>query len=673
MKVVQNNFTALGLSVFIVWAPYEADAQLTKLCIDGIADAVVTEDSDVLVYSAAAHKAFPVLFKLDRYTGACDKISMQFLLSPTPEHLSKSFKSNNTIESLIQTLASRQKKREGFGVRLFVQSCILAGSDYSINTLDNIGLVTSFRMIRDNAYRNDNVRFLKVLQSLPPKIKRNLDINVYEEKLAKSEAVFYYHLVKHKDGIVKPLSTPRLSSAENRIEHHFTDHFPFMARFTDWSFLGVEFAPNKKVSAPLTISSIVEPAKDVEKRLNPPLPSITLLTTQKLNDQAKEIPKRHSPPIRSRQSLIPKKPIHNPYKKQKTGDRRTPLEERNSNSSLPPRRESKKYSCGDIKSYLESMPDPRFVKKRFPAKSPRKSESMQAALFKSFFQHKPIQNLTSNTSEFAAFEYAPGEDSDEYAECPNYPCTLRGVNEAVGHTCAQRIEESCSTTGPETSHKPIEAHLQKSPILDLTDSRSCPRSVKELPGSEEASTCRNHQDSDFLDGNATCLEVSPLDSNVGSITSKYFKKKCDPRRVTLDMFQNTVTRFTRPCGLSAGPRDPDEEGPTKIPPRNSEEEDCVDSPDSNHFNYSDGEELDEVIKNVEVEHSYLRYSPFTRSEPGRSSLTTAEEQKEKIKRSSPLISRILRQQQQKFTTEVKKYKQLTLNTDQSEEDFLWNG
>jgi len=71
--------------VQLVWAPYEADAQLVKLCVDGITQAVVTEDSDVLVYSAACQVSFPILFKLDGNTGACDLVTMNWLLSPDPK------------------------------------------------------------------------------------------------------------------------------------------------------------------------------------------------------------------------------------------------------------------------------------------------------------------------------------------------------------------------------------------------------------------------------------------------------------------------------------------------------------------------------------------------------------------------------------------------------------
>ncbi len=42
-------------------APYEADAQLAFLCASGIADGVITEDSDTLPYRCST-----VLFKMER-------------------------------------------------------------------------------------------------------------------------------------------------------------------------------------------------------------------------------------------------------------------------------------------------------------------------------------------------------------------------------------------------------------------------------------------------------------------------------------------------------------------------------------------------------------------------------------------------------------------------------
>jgi len=44
MKEVKQAFHN-NPRLHLVWSPYEADAQLAKLCIDGIADAVITEVS----------------------------------------------------------------------------------------------------------------------------------------------------------------------------------------------------------------------------------------------------------------------------------------------------------------------------------------------------------------------------------------------------------------------------------------------------------------------------------------------------------------------------------------------------------------------------------------------------------------------------------------------------
>ena len=73
------------VKVECVWSPYEADAQLARLCVDGRADAVVTEDSDVLVYSAVTRVPFPIIYKLDRKDGSCDVVTMDWLLNLNPE------------------------------------------------------------------------------------------------------------------------------------------------------------------------------------------------------------------------------------------------------------------------------------------------------------------------------------------------------------------------------------------------------------------------------------------------------------------------------------------------------------------------------------------------------------------------------------------------------------
>ena len=51
-----------------VVSPSEADVQLAYLCKIGVADAVLTEDSDVMVYSVASSTYFPALYKYDHWT-----------------------------------------------------------------------------------------------------------------------------------------------------------------------------------------------------------------------------------------------------------------------------------------------------------------------------------------------------------------------------------------------------------------------------------------------------------------------------------------------------------------------------------------------------------------------------------------------------------------------------
>ena len=64
---VQAAVAHLGVEIIV--APYEADAQLAFLSRNGHVDAVISEDSDLLVYGCPE-----VLFKLDSASGFCDRI-----------------------------------------------------------------------------------------------------------------------------------------------------------------------------------------------------------------------------------------------------------------------------------------------------------------------------------------------------------------------------------------------------------------------------------------------------------------------------------------------------------------------------------------------------------------------------------------------------------------------
>jgi len=276
-KAIQKKWGNSGSGIFgsssiveCVFSPFEADAQLAKLCIDGLADAVVTEDSDLLVYSTVCLNPFPIIFKLDRKTGTCNVITMNWLLhanipstimsnssnhhhhthpcihrvlqpihtTTTSNENTKKSKSKrgatggggasgSNLLSCLQAMVTRETCQKGAGARMFVQACIMAGCDYAPSRLQGIGIVSAFKMIKENAYRDPGRRFYYILKGFPKdKIlpssssttsattattaatssstrndirTRREDasrlLNEYEELLAKSEAVFFFHHV----------------------------------------------------------------------------------------------------------------------------------------------------------------------------------------------------------------------------------------------------------------------------------------------------------------------------------------------------------------------------------------------------------------------------------------------------------------------------------------------
>jgi hypothetical protein len=339
----------------------------------------------VLVYSVASHVPFPVLFKVDRHSGSCDIINMDWLLTPVVEEHAQALTSNKqggaALETLLKNMASRQTRRQGFGVRLFVQACVLAGCDYAPSRLNGVGLVNAFKLVRDNAYRNHANRFEKMLASLPRKLRAEINVDEYETLLAKSEAVFYYHLVRHADGTVKPINKLRFSDKKNGEIEQFEDHFPFLNRFDEEiSFLG-------DMEAPPPISELIIPQEVIfaPKLLSPAKKAHNVLMMTK---------KRPLPQ--------PESKITNPYRKQKLA----PMAERCPLAVLDPnldnhqaRRENpfsqfsrktenpvssksitepRASGCDMRKYFLDQQQDVRFVKRHFPSVPRPVMESMRS-------------------------------------------------------------------------------------------------------------------------------------------------------------------------------------------------------------------------------------------------------------------------------------------------------
>jgi 5'-3' exonuclease len=651
--------------VIIVSAPYEADAQLIKLCIDQQADAIVTEDSDVLLYSAAAHAAVPVLFKLDRQTGNCQKISMEFLLSMSPADADKATKTNNKLESMIRNLASRQGKRKGFGVRLFIQACVLGGCDYSINNLDGVGLVGAFKLVRDNAFRNDNVRFRKILQSLPNKIKKKLNIDEYEERLAKSEAIFYYHLVSHLGGDVKPLLVPRISSEENPQEHDHTNHYPFMKRFEgDWSFLGDEASSLVRGASQIFATTSGEDLYVA----NAPRNQEAIGTKSNFFDK----------PLTTKR---PPGPIHNPYKKLKTQaeeSKRAPLEERNVNNlcvtKISVTEQSRELAQNelDMIKYFEDIPDPRYVKRKFSEKKLPKSTTQSI--------------LDSDTTSLWKVGQSEGRRPDVhrwgnsmFAEFQNM------LNSQVGQAFETKAKHNAKQPNSqgEDGYKMCQLREEDaaSAVQREPPSHNGPAATSNVISSQSCATAGPNSQIDLTSSD----DENVIAQNHVAHTSKYFRKTNDPRRVT----------------LGASDEDPSMR-PTKSPQillKNGSV-----SPHENDW------DSDDIVESPMKHHMDSHVGSTFRSKNSYDCNTSGMRQKQhsKPKAIGPLLAGFQRQQQffghlkhssqrtftyssagkalkmksltayfpSPETAEVKKrphFNQLALTTNQSDEDFLWNG
>lgn len=290
----------------IIWSPHEADAQLVQLIQDQRAQFVITEDSDVLVYSAACQISFPIVYKLDRNTGSCDIWNMDWLfvpkLQPTtiapdnvttfddPMNTKRKTKkcdaagattkngNNNALQSLLTALSVRQQREHGLGSRLFVQACILAGCDYAPSTLLNgVGFITALKAVCDTIHRPSDERLQYIVQFQLSKRKKMLknsnipstantnsadtNLETIIELLMKCEAVFYYHPVRDSNGNIVYLigNPPPLMynsntvvdiptiDGETALQKSIKDHRPSMERFPQemWeTFLGALDSPH---------------------------------------------------------------------------------------------------------------------------------------------------------------------------------------------------------------------------------------------------------------------------------------------------------------------------------------------------------------------------------------------------------------------------------------------
>jgi exonuclease-1 len=209
-----NTISALRkLAIDVIISPYEADAQLAHLCNIGYCNSVLTEDGDILVYSAICGDPFNVFYKFDK-TGSVqvinlgqigvlgdhgDDSSSQISGTQSSEggkyNVSKSSKKGNVKEKEKGEkafMAGLKCFRGSKGRRMFAQCCILAGCDYS-ESIHSIGLIQAQKaIIRFKDCPNDE-RLSKVCTYLK---SMNKDVpEDYLGRVLKAEMLFHYHPV----------------------------------------------------------------------------------------------------------------------------------------------------------------------------------------------------------------------------------------------------------------------------------------------------------------------------------------------------------------------------------------------------------------------------------------------------------------------------------------------
>lgn len=277
-RAVGKKFAKRCAVVECMFAPFEADAQLVCAVRDGLVDAVMTEDSDVLVYSVAANVPCPIVYKFKHDDGSCVILNTNWLCDGnggdgeegcsgsggTTAALAELCRgSNHVFASQLRMLHTRECRERGSGRRLFVQACVLSGCDF-VPHLSGFGTKKAFKLIYQNASRSSERRLHQICKSirastsssssssisndkdvtavLNPKHMKEEHWNAYEENLYKAEAAFYYHHVRDARGKIEPLCSIPLSS--NDMTATSTTMFqsqetPDVSRFQgDLSFVG---------------------------------------------------------------------------------------------------------------------------------------------------------------------------------------------------------------------------------------------------------------------------------------------------------------------------------------------------------------------------------------------------------------------------------------------------
>lgn len=256
--------------------------------------------------------------------------------------------------------------------------------------------MNAFKLVRDNSYRNDSDRFRKILDSLPRKVKATINVDEYEDTLARSEAVFYHHVVLHTNGHHSHITAIRIADKENLGQNCTNNHSPLLCRFgDDLNFLG-ETETNRSLK-----STPVSQCASLDNRESNNLPAV----------------------VGNRTSIADASIVKNPYSKNSNNNGDGRMQGGTKSKTNPARNRFSGYACtqsseSNIRKYLK-QDDVRFVKRRFPSCSSEKSNNrlQQKSIFsligKELGQPAKSSNKAAGLASASTFDYgADQEDSD---------------------------------------------------------------------------------------------------------------------------------------------------------------------------------------------------------------------------------------------------------------------
>ena len=264
------------MDVTVIVAPYEADVQLAYLCRIGMCQAILTEDSDVMVYAAITGMSIPILYKFDK-SGMVHCLDINCILNGAhTEELSmtggtgsqsntdsqgssasfSSITSKSSTSSSSTTSTSAMLRTGSVGVattrvkstkmdsavdklrlhfsgqrgrRMFVQLCILAGCDYS-ESLRGMGFLTALDMVVKFHRVDANSRIHKICSAHQQKGKKDKQKTLpvgYLDRARRAEHLFFYQLVYDPiDDCLKPFSTQGDTECYSTIDKEDTDWLP---------------------------------------------------------------------------------------------------------------------------------------------------------------------------------------------------------------------------------------------------------------------------------------------------------------------------------------------------------------------------------------------------------------------------------------------------------------